>query len=316
MLDEELRQNGPPDTFDNTMLQKECGCPRELYWFLRGIDYRVSPPYFAWGRAWGAGLNAFYECDESLEIRLLIGLKAATALWEAESPEGRVNDTLENLQRVFTQYAQCYGRENWTQGKEHGELGFAFPIPGTQIYYAGAIDAYIEWPGYGALLREDKTTGGYVTANYMGYWMRASQVTGYLWALAQILGEVPFGALINMVSKRKSKNMEDQFARNMPMKSEWQLNEFMRDTVEIADRIRKRWDTGTTVGSYPNWLWPKLGERVYLKCSGGAGTSPCLYNSLCAVEADPWTLDETYDYEDEYSIRSEKWAPWERKGDT
>jgi hypothetical protein len=308
MLDTKLKQNGPPDTFDNTILSNYCECPRQCYWFFRGIDYVNVPPYFIFGRALGAGLNAYYETEGPTQLRTLKMILEAENLWNEEAPEPGRNDNIENLRRILKDYAQAYPEENWHQESHHGELGFAFPIPGTEIYYAGSVDAYIEWPGYGVLIREDKSTGGYLGTNYQSHWARASQVTGYLWAIAQMIGEAPFGALINMISKRKSKNPEDQFARNIVTKSEWQLNEFMHQTVGIADRIRREWD---------DWQWRKEGERVYIKCVGGAGRSPCLYNSLCLKEIDPWELDEQgYDYEEEYALRSEKWAPWERKGDT
>jgi len=308
MLDHELREQGPPEEFDNTILSNYCECPRQLYWFLRGIDYVNTPPYFITGRALGAGLNAFYETEGPLQLRTIKMIQAAEELWNEESPEPGQNDNIDNLRRMLKDYANAYPRENWTQESGHGELGFAFPIAGTEIYYAGSVDAYIKWPGYGVLIREDKSTGGYLGINYQSHWGRASQVTGYLWAVGQMIGEAPFGALINMLSKRKSKNPEDQFARNIITKSDWQLAEFMAQTVRIADRIRSEWD---------NWTWNKEGERVYIKCVGGAGRSPCLYNSLCLQEQDPWELDDAgYDYTEEYALREGKWAPWERQGDT
>lgn len=305
--DEQLRKGGPPDKFDNTIITYHAECPRSLYWFLRGIDYQETPPYFITGRALGAGLNAFYEMDGPLRDRTIKAILTAEDLWDEEAPEPSRNDSKENIRRILKDYAQCYTEERWVQKSKHGELGFCFPIPGTSIYYAGSVDAYIEWPGYGMLIREDKSKGGYLDANYQAHWDRASQVTGYLWAIAQLIGEVPFGALMNLISKVQQKVPENQFARNLVTKSEWQLNNFMAETVMATDRIRREWD---------NWKWPKYGERAYLKCMGGAGRSPCLYNGLCKMEVDPWELDETYDYEESYNIREKEWAPWEREGDT
>jgi hypothetical protein len=307
MLDHELRAEGPPDTFDNTIIGNYCSCPRKLYWFLRGIDYKNTPPYFITGRALGAGLNAFYETEGSLKERTVTAILAAESLWDEEAPEEGRNDTRDNLRRLLKEYAQCYPREPWVQKSKHGELGFAFPIPGTLVYYAGSVDAYIEWSGYGVLIREDKSKGGYLDTNYQKHWDRASQVTGYLWAIAQIIGETPFGALMNLISKVKQKEPQNQFARNLVTKSEFQLNEFMSDTVMTIDRIRREWD---------HWTWNKDGERMYLECMGGAGKSPCLYNSLCRIEMYPWDLDDNYQYDEEYSLREGKWAPWEREGDT
>ena len=309
MRDDELRAQGPPDTYDNTILAHATTCMRQLYWFLRGLDYKTIPPYFTWGRAFGAAANAWHSTQGKMEAkwRLAGAIAAARDEWEKDAPIESGLDTLENLEETIKLYVMAYGHsEPWTMLYEKGELGFRFPVPGTTIYYAGAVDAPIEWKPYGMLIREDKSTGFWLSDTYLNQWHSSSQVTGYLWATHQILGEEPFGAYMNIVCKRRTKELNDQFARLLVKRSAWQLAQFMRDTVLIADDIRREWN---------RWIWPKTGERNPMLCAGGAGRKPCLYRRLCESEMEPWDMEGKYNFSAEFNWRDKPWKPWEREGE-
>jgi len=309
MLDKELRELGPPEIYDNTILSNMTKCPRNLYWFLRGLDYKISPTYFTWGRALGVGLNTWHvtQGKEEPKMRLARAIVAAQEEWEKDNPVEIGDNTWDNLENCLKLYVEVYGvEEPWTMLYDTGELGFALPIPGTSISYGGALDAPIVWNPYGILVREDKSTGGYITDAYLDQWNHASQVTGYLWGLHQVTGEEPFGAYMNIVSKRPRKESQDRFYRLLVKRSEWELAQFMRDTVLLIDDIRREYD---------RWLWPKLGERDPINCAGGMGRSACLYRRLCKTEMEPWELEETYDFDQEFLWREKKWEPWKRKGE-
>ena len=310
MLDIQLRENGPPDTFDNTIFSYAHKCPRALYWFLRRLDQADPPAYFAWGRAWGAGLNEWHRLqgDCPMPERLQFATLKALEEWEKEPPQENGDNTWQNLEDTLELYAEVFGEEeNWTMTYDKGEIGFALPIPGTSILYAGSIDAPITWPGYGKMIREDKTTGGYVTISYVSQWEYASQVIGYLWAIHQVLGETPYGALMNIASKRKRKKGDEalRFGRIIVEQTSWELAHFIQDTIIMADDIRREWD---------RWIWPKLGKRDPINCTGGMGRSPCVYRRLCQIEMEPWDLEESYDFGEEFTWRPE-WKPWERSGE-
>ena len=309
MRDKELREGGPLDTFDNTILTNYIKCHRQTYWFLRGLDYIKTPSYFVWGRAWGATLGSWHDPEDegrNLELRITKALLEGKKVWNSEEVElfeNRPNDSWENLESTFRLYVKAYGEtENWKQLKP--EVGFRFPLKETSIYYAGAIDSYMEWKPYGVMGREDKSTGSYVTPGYMAQWGHVSQVTGYIWALHQLV-EKPFGILMNVSSKRPRKDAELRFSRELQTRSEWRIAEFMKETVIIADSIRKEWD---------HWTWAKTGERSPYGCVGGPGLSPCLYRDLCLQEMLPWDLEESYDLESQFSWRKKKWSPWTREG--
>jgi len=200
--------------WDNTLISTGLACRRKLYWFLRGLRPKSPPPYFAFGRAWGAIQNEWH----SLQGEDISLLRKGEEIWREGDhiPDG--SNSWENLEELFLHYVQHYGEEE--QWKViGGELGFTFPIPDSDYFYCGAIDTYIYWKGYGTLLKEDKTTGGYINNSYVEQYKYSSQITGYVWALSQLTGEVPMGALVDIASKRPRKDPSDRFLRVLETRS-------------------------------------------------------------------------------------------------
>jgi len=308
----ELKELGPPETYDNTLLSLAAQCPRRLYWFLRRVVPSKRPPYFIWGQALGVGLNEWHSLQgkENEEKRILLALRAARLEWEKDPPEEQLSEgdpnSWENLSECLQLYAEAYGpEERWVPTYGKGEIGFSFPIEGTTVSYGGSIDQPIEWPGYGKMIREDKSTGGYITPSYMASWDFSTQVAGYLWAYSQILGEPPYGALMNVISKRKRKEPSLRFGRKLIEYSQFQLDQFIRDTVLLIDAIRREWD---------RWIWPMLGRRNPIICAGGMGRSPCEYRSLCLLESEPWDLEDGEVLSSGEFILRPEWEPWARDG--
>jgi hypothetical protein len=304
-----LRKEGPPETFDNTMLSSFSKCQWAFILFMSGLEHLNPPPYFTWGRAFGAALNSWHSTQDSGEnnkTRFFRARKTAEDLWISEAPivPEKDDNSKDNLIQTLYEYTQVYGAgEPWKMPYGKGELGFQFPIPGTLINYAGSIDAPIEWNPYGLLFREDKTTGAYLTDSYIKQWDFSSQVTGYSWAFDQLLGEPPFGAYMNMISKKRRKDVQDKFSRYLTKRDPHQIDRFISETVRVVNNLREVWET---------WSWSKTGNRDPINCTGGMGRSPCLYRRLCLMEADPWDL-EGFEFE-EFSLR-DRWAPWERDGE-
>jgi len=311
MKDSELKAQGPPLEVDNTILSILTTCPRKTYWFLRGLDYKSTPRYFIVGRAFGAALNEWHT-SEGTPIMERVGkmLNKAQEIWTAEAPEepqegGKKEiDSWETLKDTLLAYVDNYGEhEPWRMPYDKGEIGFKVPLPGTSVLYCGSIDAPIEWEPYGMLIREDKTTGAWINQGYLDQWDFSTQVTGYIMAAWILLGE-PFGCYMNIAGKKPRKEPSDRFARYLTKRSQWQIDEFVRDTKRLIESLQREWDT---------WTWPKLGQRNPMNCAGGMGRSRCLYQSLCLQEADPWQLEEGFQFIDEFTWRG-KWAPWERDG--
>ena len=113
MLDHEFREQGPPQDFDNTMIGNYISCPRNLYWFLRGVVSDSTPPYFTFGRAFGQGINMWHETQDSsfgFDTRVAMAQKVAEDIWIKENPIERGNDTYSNLASMIDTYCEVYAR--------------------------------------------------------------------------------------------------------------------------------------------------------------------------------------------------------------
>jgi hypothetical protein len=317
LTDKSMREAGPPVSYDNTMLVSIDNCKRKFYFFWRGLDYEVTPSYFTFGRAWQEGLSAWYGTKGAIGVRLNAALSVATNLWNDEgSPEVR-NDTLENLKMLLLFYAVEYETENFEilTLDDQVELGFevpAFKLEGTEISLSGAIDGYLSWKSYGKGVLENKSSGMYLTDQYLSQWSFSSQVSQYLWGLRQILGEEPFGCLMNCACKRLSQKAKNEFklsgtipegifARNLEKRSKFQMEEFEKGCRRIIKEIFVEWHS---------WDWPKCRDPIY--CVGGIGKSPCLFKNLCLLDADPWDLEEEDLLGQGIKWREESWEPWKR----
>jgi len=312
--DEEMRKERFPQTWDNTMGTQ--GCPRKFYWFWRGIDYKVRPAYFTFGQAWQEGIEAWYVYqDLRFEARTQAMLTAIYDCWNnSGSIESGVN-TIDNLTHLAMWYAVEYDRELWNPVLlgDKMELGFKFPLSGTDCVLAGALDGYIQWEGYGALILENKTTGTYLNDNYINGWDFSSQVTQYIWALNQILGdEEVFGCLMNMASKRITQKAKTAwsthgmvpdgiFGRSLQKRDEFQLEKFEEQWRWVIREYQRYWD---------NWFWPMTKDHI--QCVGGIGKSPCLYKPLCLQPQEPWEIEDPLSVSHDFAPRKNVWTPWDR----
>lgn len=315
MLDQELRESGFPDTWDNTMRTQVQECPRKFYYFMRGFDYSKRPAYFVWGSAWQEILAAWYQNPHAISdptrpeyySQKYLALQAGLDLWDESGVEDAGVNKRASLEILWDAYLEHYPFEEWTLVERGAEAGWVWPLSGTPWFLGGSMDGYIDWPAYGKLVLENKTDGGYLSDNYLMGWSFSPQVTGYIWALSQMLppGEV-YGCLMNMATKNvpgpRSNWSTPRFKRSIQRRSALALQEFENHARwQLALVKREFWDP---------WFWPRcLDHRV---CAGGAGKAPCLFKAICLSDADP-TLVSASDYP--YIVEREgKWEPWNREG--
>ena len=309
MHDHELKEEGPPVKLDNTMALSFEECPRKFYWWRRGFTYAQKPNYFAFGSIWGEmqglwhgseGPHVGFDTPE-FELSIALCLQLGRKLWTESGAIDDRSNSLSNLEALFLRYVETYQDEPFHLVKGGAEKGWLWPLVDTPYYLGGAIDAYIEWPGYGRLIKEDKTTGIYLNDSYIRQWEFANQVTGYIWYLTQLFGEECWGCLMDMASKRITKTGKTPlFARILIQKSETQLEEFEKDWLYRIHRIEDCWNT---------WHFPKTMNPI--NCTGGIGKSPCLYQPLCLSDM-PFT-DLTPTQFPGIVESDERWAPWERE---
>jgi hypothetical protein len=305
-----LREEGPPDTLDNTMRTGWDSCRRSLYWFLRGYDYKFTPPYFVFGQVWQEMLNVWYTGREDLdwanpEVIYLHGQKCrefGKKLWADSGCVGAKNDTLENLLSIWDYYVVTFPNEPFEIVEGGVEQGWEWPLKGTPYMLAGSLDGYIFWPGYGFLVLENKTTGVWLTDSFIGQWTHSTQVSQYIWYLTRMKGEEVFGCYMNMTTKRKKKTApEGLFARSLEKRSEFRLQNFERGILDVFSDMEREWD---------RWHWTKTSNPI--NCKGGIGKSPCLYQQVCLAEMD-FTKVDPLQFEG-ITTREGKWEPWKRGG--
>lgn len=309
MTSEELKAQGPPTTLDNTLRTTYRGCPRKLYWLLRGYDYEsgTKPAYFIFGSAFTEMQDHWYK-NGSYEK----ALQAGKDYWEAniEGKETFKPDNLETLEGLWKLYVERYPTEPWKLIA--GEVGWRFPIgevKGKTLWYGGSMDGYVEWEGYGFLVLENKTTGGWLSTIYLAQWAYAPQITGYIWGLTQLVGKEEggvFGCLMNLSCKNlpgpRSKRTTDQFARKLEQRSSSALKEFEDEVLDDFRLITDEWE---------RWIWKKTVDPG--ECVGRPGRSACLYRHICVTpipfeEIDPLTFQGI-------KLRESEWRPWERRGE-
>jgi len=317
MTDDELHSLPFPDTWDNTMRTLALTCPRKFYLFLRGFDYASRPSYFAWGSAWHEILRTWYTFtsrppanDPDFWILAGKAVKAGEAYWDdAGAPDDGDNNRAA-LGRIFEAYLEQYPEEPFTLIPRGDESGWTWPLglqlEGREMYLGGSIDLYIDWPPYGTLPLENKTSGTYLGENYVLQWEFAPQITGYIWYVSQLLDQPCWGCLVNMVTKKipgkRSNWSTPRFARTLPQKRPEALIEFEEDFRADLRRIYAL--------NWAPWRWPRTVDQS--NCTGGVGKAPCLFKSFCLTnvpykETDPLTFQGI-------ALRDGPWEPWKRAG--
>jgi hypothetical protein len=318
MLDYELRNSEPPETWDNTLRTTFRQCPRKMYWFLRGYDYGadVKPPYFVWGAAFQEALAEWYNIGEQTTPGTAPhGERAATALskalryWDQQGCveiKGNKKDTRENLSEKFLRYIEEYPEEDWVFTPNSMEVGWRWPLPGTKFFLGGALDGKVTWPGLGGLVLENKTAGVYLSDAYIAQWEYSSQVRQYGWYGSQLMHDF-HGVLVNMINKMtpgpRSNWTTPEFARTVVRIAPWQLAEFEEDITYDIELFLRHWN---------DWYWPKTCDAI--SCVGGIGKAPCLYRYVCLSDQ-PYT-DEEPDRFAGITVRERSWAPWDREGES
>lgn len=303
-----------PISFDNTMLSTFASCQRKFYLFWLGLEQKETPGYFTFGRVWQSALEKWYMTKGDVGYRLGEAIVLAERLWQDSGSPNGARDNIENLKFMLTLYAIEYETELWeiVLHGEKMELGFEFPLEGTPWFLSGAIDGYIQWKTYGKLVLEDKTSGVSLGDSYMAQWGFSSQVTQYYWGLTQLMGEPPFGVLMNCAWKGVSEKAkaafrtkldvpEGVFARNLEKRSEFKMKEFEATTrIQIEDIYRE----------FDRMVWPKTKNAI--ECVGGIGKSPCAFRRICLADSYPWDMSDEQLLGSDLKIRDGLWEPWKR----
>ncbi len=293
-----------PLTWDNSMRSLGKSCARKLYFFLKGYETKSSKSYLVWGSAWHKIMDTWYKSTEQSEQKFIDSLKEGINYYDdniGEQEPSRL-DTRDNLVTAFRYYVERYEADPFKLVEGASEQGFQWPLQGTDYFYAGSMDGYIEWNPYGFLVLEHKTTSEYLSDSFIGQWEFSPQVTGYHWYLSKIHEDV-YGVLVNMITKQipsaKSNWTTPRVHRVLVRKTEEQLQEFEDAVIRDINYFKS---------CYDNEIWDKTTDAR--NCVGGPGKSACPFKRICATPIDFRNVDlSIYDH---LCMREEKWAPWKR----
>ena len=316
MKDSIARDQGFPKKWDQTMFRYSC--KRKFYlWYLRRLDYRITPPYFIWGQAWQEQLSSWYGHPElDYEERINLAISVGQKHWEDSGTLEGKYDKPDSLRTILMFYSLQYEFEPFeiVALDNKVELGFEIPFPPRpEILICGAVDGYINWPSFGPMVLENKSSGMDVyQQRYLNQWKYDPQPMTYYWALSETIGEEPYGVLMNLTSKKVTQAMlkafqsngeipAKLFCRDIIRKSQFNVQEFYRSVSRSIEDFERQWD---------QWEWPKTYDVI--NCVGGIGKSPCPYQKLCLMEADPWELEDDEILIEGLEFKDEPWAPWER----
>lgn len=291
-----------PKTWDNSMRSMGRECPRKLFFFLEGFEPKTSKAYFVWGSAWHLMMDKWYSSTATNKEKVLEAIAEGVAYFDDNITEESTDNTRDGLIAAFRYYIERYETDPFKLIEGASEQGFQWPLVGSPYFYAGSMDGYIEWPSYGFLVLEHKTTSEYLGDSFIGQWEFSPQVTGYHWYLSK-LHEDTYGVLVNMITKKtpgpKSKWTTPRVARTLIRKTKFDLKEFEEDVIRDINYFKTCFDTLT---------WPKTTNPR--NCVGGLGFGACPFKSICLTQCDYHNIDISL--YDNLTIRAEEWRPWRR----
>lgn len=235
MTHEELLSQGPPLTWDNTLLSQAAECPRKFYWFMRRIVPEFEATYFVAGRAWQSALVTWYKTQDFEQ-----SCKALQAEYEsANMAPDWYNDekrSPENIARLLARYIETYQHDSWEILDM--EIGFQVPFletPYGSVMIGGSLDGYIDLAPHGLAVLENKTTSERISPSFIRRYDLDFQISTYTWALTQVASDPVFGTLINIASidiPKRETTERTLFSRYPVQKSREALQDFEISTIE------------------------------------------------------------------------------------
>lgn len=213
---------------DNSALEK-LSCPREFYYsFVRRRRLVSSKAGMNFGSTMHVAWAERYSQCGGNAITIEAVNKSALAMTEWLSDNPQPAEDFRNLShafRVFDAYNQNYGNEpyqivtNPRDGRPLVEQSFMLPFMEVEtwepdemnnehlvvipVFYCGKLDLAIR-DAHGLWVQDHKTTFQFGDS-FDKDMQRNSGQRGYVWALKQILGEMPRGYIIDAVRIRKPK---------------------------------------------------------------------------------------------------------------
>jgi hypothetical protein len=234
-------------------------CPHKYYfrWELGLRPKRVNPNLFA-GTLIHAARHKWLESGKQKDA----GIEAIAAAFT--DIEGSLQDDptefINYCIRMFTEYA-----ERWKDEKvERTGYEVDFETNIGDYPFTGRLDGVVVVDGM-VFVDEVKTTG-VPPQQFIQEMHMDGKTTGYVWAAQKLTGKTVAGVYLDIIYKKRDKAKTFDFVRDITLRSEDQLTQWERATIDKLDHIKGCRETG---------YWP----HHYGHCHGRYGKCP--YLDLC-----------------------------------
>jgi hypothetical protein len=278
---------------DFTNLNRLMRCPR-LYWWasIQHIDTVGVKAALVNG-------EAYHECKAAYLKMKLKGVDhetAAVAALEVMEPimaritEPDVKRNISIARQTMHNYFEIHKDEVY----ETLEVEVPFAVDLGELLFVGKIDAIKNWPGFGLVIEETKSTSIIGTR-----WAQRAkpnmQIDGYFSAAATIMGKVPWGAILDVIPVTKDPNKgTNQAFRILTVRNQ-------RDIDLWIQNVRYWWQTKMEYES--KGFFPQNTEN----CTPLIGFG-CDFTTLCEMYPDPHEIDSI---KLPASYEVSEWVPFE-----
>jgi len=216
-------------------------------------------------------------------------LMAFDAAWlEQGAPEGDAKRNPLRAAETMNVYRQVYEKEPFTIVDV--EIPGALPV--GSFILTSIIDLLTDYPGYGMLPIDHKTTSSFGE----GWWMQMHpnhQYSGYLLTVQSMFGEKCTALMVNGILTDKQRCL---FNRKPTNRSRWELDQWVREmNFHVEHQLKP---------CYEKNEWPQNDDYCQRWNFFGGG-SPCEYHSLCTtIGVDYRQLEAPRS-----QFKEEKWNP-------
>ena len=286
-----------PLVVDNTMREEFVRCEKAAYWnHERGLKpLEVSVDLHA-GQAFAKGVEvsrrAFWEGGKSAYDSVVAGVEDLYAAYGNFIPPDRSAKTVDRMAGALTYYFEKFplNDDDWRALPLDGKLGieypFSFPIDcehprtGQSLVYAGKPDMIALHNG--TVWAVDENTGSNLSDAWALQWELNSQITGYCWAVPQILAanniDLPFGGVVIRGTGINSKAYSSLTIECI--RQEWEIQRWKQQ----VRRDIQRWADSS-----------KYGDHNYaLSHACAQYNSPCAYAKLCKAHDPEYMIESNY----------------------
>ncbi len=265
---------------DSTMLRDSLHCRRYFYWrHIRNLTVIEPKPSLVYGISIHAMLAMWHKTRD-----MRSALIAFDAAWlKHGAPEGDAKRNPLRAAETMNAYRQYYDNELFKVIDT--EVIGALPVGSFLLVVI--IDMVVEYPGYGLLPFDHKTTS-FLNENWWKQMHPSHQYSGYLLTMRELFGQNCNSLFVNAILVDKTRCL---FERRPTSRNDWELNQWLKDmNFHWEHQLKPCYDHDT---------WPQNTDECQ-RWPGG-----CEYHSLCCTVGVDYQKIEV----PKGQFKVEKWDP-------